>query len=77
MLIDHMFVDVVFPIETFAERAFNLLRWLRIIPSFWVQLMMGRHDDPVEAVQVVQVVVLHGCEVADVQIKARAGSLLK
>ena len=67
MLIDHVFVDVVLPVEAFAERALNLFRLLRVIPPFLIQ---SHH--PVEAVKVIKVIVLHWCEVACILLPIEA-----
>ena len=62
MLIDHMFVDVVLPVESLAVRTLDLFRLLQVIPSFLTRLRRSHHS--VEAVKIVEVIVLHWCEVA-------------
>ena len=67
MLINHMFVEVVLPIEAFAVRALNLFRLLWVIPPFLIQ---SHH--PVEAVKVIKVIILHWCEVACILLPIEA-----
>ena len=62
VLVHHMFFDVVLPVEPLAIRTLNLLGRLQVVSPLPARL--GRSQNPVKAVQVVQVVVLHRPEIA-------------